>query len=1082
MKRDLRFGLISMVFVALFSIFALGQETTGSIDITVKDKAGAVVPNVTITVASTGESVGFKRTVTTDGSGFARMIQIPPGVYSVTAGATAGFVEQKVDQIDVSLGKTTPVTVEMTTSVGATVDINATDVSAIDVTSTKIETTISAKTAELLPKGVNFSTILKLDPATRPEPRSGQFQIDGASGSENSFIVDGQEVTNVLNGVLNGNSNIPFSQIQEVQVKSSGFGAEYGGATGGVVNVVTKGGSDTFNGEFGLLLRSSRLEPIAEGTVSRALLNAEGLPYVYPSRKDQYNERNFTAHLTGPIIRKHLWFGADYSPQIFTQDRVLFCTYDPVTNPNCYPGRSDHYFFKQRAEKTHGRLDAQIFTKLHLTANYYWQPIIQHGPNPFPSFASEQTALAKQPVAVNPLTGAAFLNTTGGRQNSQSFSSQGVYVVTNNLIVTGRYGHYFLNTKLASYGYGDVTLDRVVCSTSGTNPPPGFGCNRGGNNGIVSSANTAYDATTRDIYEGDATYSFSLWGRHEVKGGYGRNAISNKVRLGTNDIITLKFGVAVGVYAQQNALPSTPGAIGSGDLQTFSTRGDVASKNDAIYIQDKWQPTSRLTLNLGVRTEKEDVPSFAPGSPGMKFNWSSKIGPRLGVAYALTSDNKTKVSAYYGLYYDRFKLNLPRGSFGGDEFHDLFFEIFPGDTLATINHSLVLGDGAPLPGGACPIQLAPLFGRVRCDKDNRIASNSGGALTEVGGIDPNIKPFQQRELTFTFQREQWQNTFSVRYTRKQVLHAIEDAGFPNSSGSEYYIIGNPGEGLYKEQADMFGTLAPKPQRDYDALEIRVNRTTSRWLYDVNYTYSRLYGNYGGLASSDEEGRSDPNTERYFDQPEAGFTVRGGPDNGRLPTDRPHVFKGSAAYRLDWDRLGLWKNNYTTVGLFGFVESGTPITSFADINGIFQIVLDRRGDQGRTPVVSQMDFELHHYINFGNEGRFRMAFDADILNLFNQHALINKGLNASESGNLINTTGYDVTNVAYGLISPEKRASCAGNRQCLLIAGYASFQQNGSQAIFNLASDPNSSTHNVFYNFPFQWQAKRQVRFGLRLLF
>ena len=192
---------------------------------------------------------------------------------------------------------------------------------------------------------------------------------------------------------------------------------------------------------------------------------------------------------------------------------------------------------------------------------------------------------------------------------------------------------------------------------------------------------------------------------------------------------------------------------------------------------------------------------------------------------------------------------------------------------------------------------------------------------------------------------------------------------------------------------MFGTLAPKPQRQYDALVIRVNRNTSRWLYDANYTFSRLYGNYGGLASSDEEGRSDPNTERYFDQPEAGFTVRGGPDNGRLPTDRPHVFKASGAYRLDWDRFGLWKNNYTTVGFFGFVESGTPITSFADINGIFQIVLDKRGDQGSTPVLSQLDLEVHHYIKFGRDGRFKLALDADILNLFNQHAVTNKGLNA-----------------------------------------------------------------------------------------
>ena len=1077
MKRDLRFGLISMVFVALFSLFTFGQETTGSIDITVKDKAGAVVPNVALTIASTGESVGFKRTVTTDGSGFARVIQVPPGVYSVTAGATAGFVEQTIDQINVGLGRTTPVIIEMGTSVGAIVDVNASDVAPIDTTSTKIETTISAQTAELLPKGVNFSTILKLDPATRPEARSGQFQIDGASGSENTFIVDGQEVTNVLSGTLDANSNIPFSQIQEVQVKTSGFGAEYGGATGGVINVVTKGGSNTLNGEFGFFNRSSRAEPIAE---SGLILGNNGLPEYYPSRRYQLNENNYTAHMSGPILKDHLWFTADYSPQILNRDRVLVYTDRTTRIPT---GRVDHYFAKQRQEKTAGRLDAQLFTKLHLTAKYNWQPITQTGV--LPTFTSELSTPPVQPGGT--LSGAAFYNLTGGRQNSQSFTSQGVYAVTSNLIVTGRFGHYFLNEKLGTYGFGDISVPRIVCSSSSPQQfPPGFGCLRGQNNGITSIANVEFDATTRDIYEGDGTYSFAIAGRHELKGGYQYNGIGNQVKYGQNDIYTLRYGQAISSYAGVPGLPSTPGAVGSGQVQTFATRGDVSSKNQAIYVQDKWQPTNRLTLNLGIRAESEDVPSYAPGLPGMKFSWGSKLAPRLGVAYALTSDNKTKVSAFFGLYYDRFKLTLPRGSFGGDEFHNLFFELFPGDTITNLTHDVIFGDGAPIPGGACPIQTAPLFGRVRCDKDNRVSSNSGGPLTEVGGIDPNIKPFQQRELTFTFQRELWNNVLSVRYSRKEVLHAIEDAGFPNSQGSEYYIIGNPGEGLYKEQADMFGTIAIKPQRQYDALEFRFNRNTARWLYEVNYTYSRLYGNYGGLASSDEEGRTDPNVNRYFDQPQAGFTALGGPDNGRLPTDRPHVFKAFGAYRLDWDRFGLWKSNSTSLGLFGTIQSGTVITSFVNINGIEQVILTRRGDQGRTPVSSQLDLEVHHYIKFGEDGRFRIALDGEVLNLFNQHAVLNKGINPDgQGGNIINTTNFSVTDVRFHLISEDQRASCMtapSPTQCLLIAGYAGFQRNGSPELLALAADPASPTHNVFWNTPSSYQAKRQVRYGVRFLF
>jgi len=376
--------------------------------------------------------------------------------------------------------------------------------------------------------------------------------------------------------------------------------------------------------------------------------------------------------------------------------------------------------------------------------------------------------------------------------------------------------------------------------------------------------------------------------------------------------------------------------------------------------------------------------------------------------------------------------------------------------------------------------------------DFRVSSNSGGPLTEVGGIDPNIKPFTQREITFTFQRELWRNyTFSARYTNKTVVHAVEDAGFPNSAGSEYYIIGNPGEGLYKEQADMFGTLAPKPQRDYDALEFKFERRfVNDFYFNASYTWSRLYGNYGGLASSDEEGRTDPNVNRYFDQPQAGFTVTGGPDNGRLATDRPHVFKFQGAYSLNWNRFGLWKSNTTDFGLFSYIQSGTVVTSFVNVNNIQQIVLSKRGDQGRTPTFSQTNLSATHTIKFGRDGRYNLKLDADILNLFNQYIVTNRGLNPSgQGGNIINTavfnpiappnpsTGFPGTD----LLSAAERAACNGGQQCLLITSYRNFQLHGSQVIYNLAIAP-GGTHNPFYNVDSAYQTKRQIRYGVRFLF
>src|SRR4029079_14516247 len=120
----------------------------------------------------------------------------------------------------------------------------------IDTTDTKAQSNISAREIEALPKGTGFTSLLKTTIAVRPEPLGGQFSINGATGPENSFIIDGQETQNFATGLINTNQDIPYQALQEIQVKTSGFEAEFGGATGGVVNGVTKSGSNEFHGEF----------------------------------------------------------------------------------------------------------------------------------------------------------------------------------------------------------------------------------------------------------------------------------------------------------------------------------------------------------------------------------------------------------------------------------------------------------------------------------------------------------------------------------------------------------------------------------------------------------------------------------------------------------------------------------------------------------------------------------------------------------------------------------------------------------------------------------------------------------------
>jgi len=1063
--------LSALSLIVLLSLGAFAQETTGSMDITVKDPNGAVVPNATVTVTSVGTSAGFHRTVTTDEQGFIRLLQVPPGNYTVAVAAISGFAARTVDNVNVVLGKSTPVNVGLSTGgVGATVTVNGNggEIQPLDPTDTKIQTTISAETAELLPKGPGFASVLRVSPATRVEPRSGQFQIDGASGSENTFVIDGQEVTNVRTGALNTNSNLPFQVVQEVQVKSSGFEAEYGGATGGVINVVTKGGNDEFHGEFGMQFRTSKLEPIERTSY---FFNANGDPEYYPSRRDAYLEFNPTANLSGPIIKNKVWFFGSWTPQFLDQSRTLnyvdFVTRAPVNDVQEYRFRQINYYGL-------ARIDAQPFQRLRLTATYNYNPIVQHGG--IPAYNSEVNTPPSQ--AGGTLSEAAYINQTGGRQNSQNYTVQGVWSATDKLIITARGGHYFLNEKLGTYGQGNPFIPRLTCSGLSPNPfPAGFGCTRGFNNGLPVIENTLFDATTRNVYDADATYSFNGMGRHELKGGWQRNQVGNTVSIRDTDQIVLRFGQTISSYSGRS-IPSAPGAVGAGQLITFQTHGSVTSKNDGVFIQDKWQPTTRLTFNLGFRAENENVPSFIAGLPGIKFGWGTKPAPRLGVAYDLTGDGKTKVSAFYGWFYDRFKYELPRGSFGGDEYHSLFFEIFPGDTLASFTRSSILGSGNPIPGGSCPASsTAPVFGKVRCDIDNRISSNSGGPLTEVGGIDPNIKPFRESELTFTFERQLSTNyLFSGRYTHKKVDNAIEDAGFPNAEGSEYYIIGNPGKGLYKQQADQFGLIAIKPERKYYAVEIRLDRRfANNFYFNANYTWSRLFGNYSGLSSSDEEGRLSPNVNRYFDQPQAGWTVGGGPDNGLLATDRPHVFKFYGAYRMNWDRFGFSKNNETEFGVFQVAESGTLLTTFVSIDGIAFIPLTKRGDMGRTPMFTQTDFTLRHRYHFGNDKRYTLVADLDILNLLNQGTV-------TDRANNISINDYDAADPTWGLITPAQKSACdaANNKQPCLIAGYRNFQMHGAPLI---ATDAKAASgHDITYGLPISWQSPRQIRFGFRFIF
>lgn len=1060
MKRDLNSIFVLLALMLTLSLGVFGQETTGNIQGTVKDQNGAVIPNATVSV------VGTQRTFTsvTNDAGDYTFTSLPAGLYNIEVSAT-GFGPLRREAVPVELGRTLQANFEMkAAAVGAVVEVVA-DEPIVDVSSTQTATNITQQKIELLPKGLRFSSVIEVAPGTRNEPKSNGFQIDGATGSENVWVVDGLEVTRTFGGSLGSTKNIPLDFVKEVQVKSAGYEAEFGGALGGVIGVASRSGGNEFHGEGRLELEDSAWN--SSDRLSRRFSRQQALlgrfvPEYFksPDGQDDYSLISPRATLGGPILKNRLWFYAGYAPEFSTTKRTVRLI-DILTPTTVTPVVLQTRDVRSRTKNDNmfGRIDVSPFSKLSVYVSAFNTPTKTLGA--FPGSYEYENNSAGLVNFSNPR-----LDRKGGFTPANSVSGQATYTPWSNLALGFKMGRNYLNDKGGNYDT-NTTLPVWTIAAPACNPATFPGCPTNTQTPTTvgsSNAGTAYDITIRNTFSADATWVARLGGQqHTVKGGFQRNAVSN-------DVLTQSGGSVVIHFDQVDPDTGMRSVYGYYTVGQNGVIGQASSKNDAIFVQDSWQIHRRVTLNIGVRSERESVPSWGFGAlpAAITFDWMDKLAPRVGAAWDVFGTGKLKIYGSYSVFYDTMKYDLPRGSFGGET------QIVDHRGLDTFDIFSITPTNQP----------GPLFAHL--DQRTVSTENYVNAGHTLHGIDPDLKPTKEHAYTFGADYA-WARdlVFSGRFTRKVLDVTIDDVGLP-SENFENYCICNPGFGASVADVMSFGYPGtPKAVREYTGMEFTVDkRFSNHWYVNATYLWSSLFGNYSGLASSDESGRGNPNVNRFFDVPWINDTASGKLNNGPLATDRPHTFKAFAGYEFDYNLFG--KKMDTRLGVSQFIYQGTPLSSTVQIRLVgtledgtpcgstcshgVSMLINGRGDLGRTDMFTQTDFLLTH--RFYVSERVAFSLSANVTNLWNEGNELDRSvalIRASTSPSIVNEYNSPATSLPYGVATGT--LSQAYNVMRATIANYR------TEHAARLAANANP-----FYNLPILWQGRRGVRLAFGVQF
>ena len=854
---------------------AIAQNLTqGAVAGTVTNQAGTPVAGAEVSLRSVAQ--GFTRTFTTDASGSFRAVALPQGQYEVVVNAS-GY-NSLTDTVDVGSGGTA----QLFLTVGAAAD-NATQidevvvvgvrraVSEFDATTTGLTVNVE-ELSRNVPIARTAGAVALLAPGvTSSDTAFGSIPtIGGASAGENTYFINGLNITKFRD--FTGSSIVPFEFYQTLETKTGGYSSEFGRGTGGVLNGTTKSGGNEW--EFGV---TAYWEP-------SSLQENSPNTYLALNEFDETESSDLIFDFGGPIIRDRLFIFGLYN----IRDREFF---NGASNGTGTRVMTDDPFYG-------GKVDFLITDDHRLEFTYFKDE-------------QEQTSETTQ---FNTATGE--LVTTQGESvfkfGGENWIARYTGVWTDWLTTSIAYGVNEYNEQNSSPG------DDCALITDFNPARPRLGCWLIGQPSVNNDERTVLRADV-DIYA-------DFFGSHHFRLGIDNETLESFQALDYSGAGYNYCRPGGPISVAVNCTGDRTGGLwyryqtydGAGlpqrvRIRAYDNDGGWTSTQNAYYVQDSWEVTDRLTLNLGIRNEGFENENIA----GVAFvDLQNQWAPRLGATYDVFGDGESKLFGFYGRYFLPVAVNTNQRLAGA--------EFFIQDTW-TLNRTGVPGDANA--DGIFDATGEPVLGTFLAGTN--LASGEVRPISTQ--VDKEIDPMYVDEFILGYEQRifgDW--TLGIKGTYRELGTAIDDVAIDaavlaycdtttdlNSAicynvwyGFHQYVLTNPGEdmvitlsgddltradagpgGLGRTFTDREVTLSaadlnyPTPDRTYKAVEVSLEKPFDGvWGGRFSYVWSENKGNYEGALKSDN-GQTDPGLSQDFDQP--GLT-----DNsyGFLPNHREHTFK------------------------------------------------------------------------------------------------------------------------------------------------------------------------------------------------